>query len=182
MRKFLTAIVLISFVTLGVGMCVSYAGEVDILLQKLVEKGVLTAGEAQEIKTETQEQVKLEIAQGKNASLPQWLQTTKFKGDFRLRGQRQYKKSNNNNSAGDTSIERSRARYRLRFGAESKVFDRAKVYFGLASGDSGDPRSTNQTLQDQFSKKNIYIDYAYADYIAAPWATLIGGRMKNPLW
>ena len=98
MNKFLTSVVLVGFIVFNLGMSVSYAGEVDILLQKLVEKGVLTAGEAQEIKTETQEQVKLEIAQGKNASLPQWLQTMKFKGDFRFRGQHQYKKSNNNNT------------------------------------------------------------------------------------
>ena len=40
-----------------------YAGEIDLLLQKLVEKKVLTPGEAQEILAETREEVKKEIAE-----------------------------------------------------------------------------------------------------------------------
>ena len=58
MKKFLTAFVLGGFISLNLGMCFSYACEIDLLLQKLVDKGVLTAGEAQQIGTETKEQVK----------------------------------------------------------------------------------------------------------------------------
>ncbi|MCX7661816.1 MAG: hypothetical protein N2Z79_03935, partial [Candidatus Omnitrophica bacterium] len=42
---------------------ICFAGEIDLLLQKLVEKGIFTPGEAQQIKTETQEQIKKEIAE-----------------------------------------------------------------------------------------------------------------------
>jgi opacity protein-like surface antigen len=140
----------------------------------------LTPGEAQEIKTETQEQVKKEIAQGKYSSLPQWVQTMKLKGDFRVRYQNEKRKGANLNLGATT--ERNRARYRLRVGAEVKANDQLKVNFGLASGSDGDPRSTNQTFQDTFAKKSLWIDYAYAEYTPLKWASLYVGRMKNPLW
>ena len=49
MRKSLLLAVLLGFIGMCSGIAPSYAGEVDILLQKLVEKGVLSAGEAQEM-------------------------------------------------------------------------------------------------------------------------------------
>jgi len=167
------------FIFLGTGL--SYAGEIDILLQKLVEKGVLTPGEAQQIKTETQEQVKKEIAQGKYSGLPQWVQNTKFKGDFRLRYQYDYAKKlpANNQVPRDGQ---HRARIRLRAGLESKVNEKLKFAFGLATGSTTDPRSTNQTLGQSSTKKSIVLDYAYAQYSPVKWATLFGGKFKIPFW
>jgi opacity protein-like surface antigen len=178
MRKFLIAIVLISFITLGVGMCVSYAGEIDILLQKLVEKGVLTPGEAQQIGTETKEQVKKEIAEGKYSSLPAWVQNTKLKGDFRLRFQNLHEK-NTNNISKDTTI----GRIRMRLGLESKVNDKIKVGIGIATG-SGDPRSTNISFGSSQTKKTIILDYAYGKYDPLSWLSLTGGKMllNDVLW
>lgn len=156
------------------------AGEIDILLEKLVEKGVISAGEAQEIKTETREQVKKETVQGKNESIPLWVQNIKLKGDLRLRAQHENRKGSNLNSGNST--DRTRARIRMRLGADARVNDQTKVAVGIATGNDSDPRSTNQTFGDSFSKKPIWLDYAYAEYSPRPWATLIGGRMKNPLW
>ena len=154
------------------------AGEMDLLLQKLVEKGVLTAGEAQQIATETREQVKKEIAQGKNESLPQWIQTTKIKGDFRLRYQYDH-------STG-TSLYRNRGRVRLRLGVESKPNDKLLVGVGLATGLSDGStdaaRSTNVTFEKGFSKKPIALDYAFAQYTPFKEVAIIGGKMKNPFW
>ncbi|MCM8763254.1 MAG: putative porin, partial [Candidatus Omnitrophica bacterium] len=157
----------------------SYAGEIDILLQKLVDKGILSPGEAQEIKTETQEQVKKEIAQGKYSNLPEWIQKMKFKGDFRLRYQYDHEKNIGTNAS---KTDRNRGRFRLRLGLEAKPNDKILAAVGIASGKTGDPRSTNQTFQDAFDKKPIILDYAYAQYSPKPWVTLIGGKMKNPLW
>jgi hypothetical protein len=178
MRKLLTVIVLISVITLGVGTRVSYAGEIDILLQKLVEKGVLTPGEAQQIGTETKEQVKSEIAQGKYSSLPAWVQNTKLKGDFRLRFQNLHEK-NTGNISKDTTI----GRIRLRLGLDSKVNDKLKVGVGIATG-SGDPRSTNISFGSYSTKKGIYLDYAYAKYDPLSWLNLVGGKMllNDVLW
>jgi hypothetical protein len=51
----------------------------------------------------------------------------------------------------------------------------------LASG-SGDPRSTNQTLENTFQSPDARIDYAYAEYMPAPWGSFLGGKFKNPIW
>jgi hypothetical protein len=155
---------------------VSSAGEIDLLIEKLVEKGVLTHGEAQQIVTETKEEMRTQLAKGKVESLPKWLQNMKLKGDLRLRYQYDEKRINSKSG-------RHRGRIRYRLGLDTKVNDRFQVGAGLASG-GDDPRSTNETLKDTFETKRIQLDYAYAAYTAAPWATIYGGKMKRKpiLW
>jgi len=155
---------------------VSHAGEVDILVQKLVEKGILTAGEAQQIITETKEEVRAELAVGKSASVPQWVQKLKLKGDFRLRYQYDDKEK-------DSRSGRNRGRVRFRLGMETKLSDQFNIAAGFATGGT-DPRSTNQTFQDTFSTKGINLDYAYMEYAPISELTLIGGKMKRKkiLW
>ena len=188
MKKLFVAVLMVSFCLMSVGIQASSAGEIDLLLQKLVDKGVLTGSEAQQVKTETQEQVKKEIAQGKYSSLPAWVQNTKLKGDFRLRYQDDYA----NASASSKQVNKQRARFRLRLGLESKVNDKLLVGIGLATGiNTSDAkgltsidtaRSTNQTFGQGFGKKPISLDYAFAQYSATPWSTLVGGKFKNVLW
>ena len=158
----------------------AYAGEIDILLQKLVEKGVLTNGEAQQIATETKEQVRKEIVQGKNEILPQWLQQVKLKGDFRLRYEWDKDKAQK---------DQSRARIRMRLGLESKVNENVKMAVGIATGSTADPRSRNVTLGTDAnttntpgSAKTIVLDYAYGQYTPFNGFVLTGGKFYNPLW
>ena len=194
MRKFLVAIVLGGFILSGLGMHYSYASEVDALLQKLVDKGVLKASDAQEIRTETNEEIAKQDKQKQEDytklakdNMPDWVKNTKLKGDFRLRYQHDHAKRLPTTT---TNPDKDRMRIRVRLGLESKVNDKLLVGLGLATGknyvesaDSYDSsRSPNVTLGKGFSKKPISLDYAYAQYSAAPWATIIGGRMKNPLW
>jgi hypothetical protein len=150
----------------------AHAGEMDILVNKLVEKGILTPGEAQTVLTETREEVRKEIAQGKSATLPEWIQNTKFKGDFRFREQYEQR---------DGSQNRWRPRIRYRLGIETKVNDRALVGFRISSGGS-DARSTNQTLGESFSGKGVRLDQAYGQYTPVDWLTLVAGKMPNPIW
>jgi len=178
MKKFLIIALAAGICTLAAGVKASHAGEIDLLLQKLVEKGVLTGPEAQQIRVETQESIKKEIAEGKYANMPSWVQTIKMKGDLRVRYQQD--KREGSTIQGHTA-ERNRGRVRLRLGAEAKANPQTTVYFGLATGGT-DPRSTNQTFENSFELKDIRLDYAFADYMFAPWLTLRGGRMKNPLW
>ncbi len=180
MSRFSVIIGFLCLTIIGSAVSCSYAGEIDLLLQKLVEKGVLSAGEAQQIRIETKEQVKAELASGKSASVPSWVQNIKLKGDFRLRMQHENRKGSNTNSGNST--DRTRARVRMRVGADAKVNDQVKVALGIATGNDSDPRSTNQTFGDSFAKKPVWLDYAYAEYNPVSWMTLIGGRMKNPLW
>jgi polyhydroxyalkanoate synthesis regulator phasin len=177
MRKLLLLLVLIGLVSLNPGMNL-YAGEVDLLLQKLVEKGILTAGEAQQVGTETKEQVKKEISQGKSSSLPSWVQNIKLKGDLRLRYQTKHDKA-----TGDYEKDTNIGRVRVRLGLEGKVNEKLLAGIGIATG-SGDPRSTNISFGGYSSKKSIVLDYAYAKYNALPWLNLVGGKMllKDALW
>ncbi|MFA5336751.1 MAG: putative porin [Candidatus Omnitrophota bacterium] len=175
-RKFFASFIVLMFIAK-----LAFAGEIDLLVQKLVEKGVLSPGEAQQIVTETKEEMKKEIAQAKSEALPQWVQTMKLKGDFRLRYQYDHAKSlaaSNQSPRND----QQRARIRARLGIESKVNDKLKAGIGIATGTTTDPRSTNITLGSSSTKKSVVLDYAYAQYSPLPWATFVGGKFQNPLW
>lgn len=190
-EKVCWVLTILPLVALFVGLpCFSFANDVDILMQKLVEKGVLTKedseGILQEIKKESEKQEKAKQESEKEEKpkvaeapdwikeIPDWVKNIKFKGDLRLRYQRE-------NTEDDNRDDRNRGRIRLRLGAETKVVDEVKVGFGIASG-SGDPRSTNQTLDNTFDKDNINIDYAFAEYTPFKWLSLIGGKFHNPIW
>ncbi|MFH1355114.1 MAG: putative porin [Candidatus Omnitrophota bacterium] len=183
MKKFVILALFVCLATMGPTVMNIYAGEVDILLEKLVDKGVLTYGEAQEIKTETKEQVRKEIAAGESDAVPKWVQNIKFKGDLRLRYQ-----SNHNKTVANQTSERHRGRIRARLGAEAKVNDKLKVGLGLATGlddqNQSDPddkdtiRSTNQSFDSSFAKKPFNLDYAFAQYTPYSWLMLTGGKMK----
>lgn len=156
---------------------VTFAGETDILVDKLVEKGILTPGEAQKILTETKEEIRKEeireeVAKGEPEMLPKWVQNMEMKGDIRLR----YQNEDIHEVEGSQSRQRGRVRYRL--GIETKVTDTIKAGAGLATGGT-DPRSTNQTLEHGFSTKSIMLDYAYVKYAANPLLTLYGGKFKR---
>ncbi|MDD5465813.1 MAG: putative porin [Candidatus Omnitrophica bacterium] len=171
MKRLLIAVLLGTFCLMSAGVRVSYAGEIDLLLQKLVDKGVLTGAEAQQVKLETQEQVKKEIAQGKYSSLPAWVQNIKLKGDLRLRYQNQHEKNN-----ADIQKDANIGRVRMRLGLEAKVNDKILAGVGIATG-SGDPRSTNISFGGYNSKKTVVLDYAYGKYAPLPWLKLVGGKM-----
>ena len=187
--KKITLLMILACACLCVSAGFAYAGETDILLQKLVEKGVLTPGEAQQIGTETKETVKKEIAQSKYDLLPEWIQKTKFKGDFRLRYQWQDLRSGSFDGASSNSTPSvtNLARIRLRAGFETQVNDQVKAGFGFATN-TGDPRSTNITLGKDStantpgSFKNISVDYAYGQYSPTSWLSVTGGKFKNPVW
>ena len=116
------------------------------LLEKLVDKGVLTPIEATIIKDETKQAVAEEVSQGKSYAVPSWTQKLKIKQDLRLRYQTEVR---------DSDVKhRHRARVRYRLGVISNPFKDVEIGFGLATG-SSDPRSTNQTLGDNFSSKGI---------------------------
>ncbi len=60
--------------------------------------------------------------------------------------------------------DRFRERYRLRFNINSKIDNDFAVGLSLASGDLGDPVSTNSTLTGFFTRKPIAIDKAFGTY------------------
>lgn len=159
----------------------SWAGGVDKLIDKLVEKKILTRSEAKELVEQMQAEEtkeKKEVAstgEAKVIKIPDWVGNTKLTGDVRAR----YETSDTENDKSNS--DRNRERFRLRLGVETVVNDQWKAGFGLASG-SSDPRSVDQTMEDDFSHKSINLDYAYAQYAPVKWATLVAGKFKNPIW
>ncbi|MFT5171758.1 MAG: hypothetical protein ACI9BD_001536 [Candidatus Marinamargulisbacteria bacterium] len=95
-----------------------------------------------------------------------------LKGDVRLRVQNQTTAS---------SLGRARQRIRLRLQGKKQISENSLVGFGIASGGS-DPRSTNQTLENSFDSPDLRLDQAYIRYTMTSDMTLVGGKMKNPLW
>jgi hypothetical protein len=176
----------------------SFAGDIEILLDKLVGKGVLTKPEAEGILKEMKETEMKETekakAEGKAPepewaknlpdwikNPPDWIKNTKLSGDFRLRYDRLDREPPESSTAPD--IARDRARFRLRLGAETKVIDDVKVGFGLASSENGNPRSNNQTFNSEWSRKSVYIDYGYVAYTPFQGLSLSGGKLKtNPIF
>ena len=135
------------------------AGEIDRLASILAEKGIISYGEAQQLITETNEEIRQKTASGANSSIPAWVQNIKFSGDIRLRHQADWNGANN----------RDRERLRLRFGFEARPVENLTAAFGLASsavganGVDANPTSTNATF-DGFNKLPIFIDFAYLQY------------------
>ncbi len=101
-----------------------------------------------------------------------WVERMHFKGDIRLRYE-------GIDEAG--SAERNRFRFRTRFGLTADIDDDVKLVLQLASG-GNNPVSTNQTIDDGFSTKDIGIDLAYVDWSVTDQLHIFGGKMKNPLF
>jgi hypothetical protein len=166
--------------------------EVDILLNKLVDKGVLTNVEAGQIRREISETKEARNKELAKEIVPDSSRNWKWKGDIRLRDEIRNRQG--------TGADNHRVRVRFRYGVEGKVSDELKVVGRLATGTSSDPGSTsasatardpistNDTFDDNFLKKPINLDLAYVEYapkIAALPDTklsLTGGMMENPMW
>ncbi len=93
-----------------------------------------------------------------------------FKSDLRLRYE---------SKDADGKMNRGRARFRLRIAAETKLDDNWTLGFRLASGSDPDPTSTNQSMDDNFAKKDMWIDRVYAIYKAGN-VKIAAGKIANP--
>lgn len=105
---------------------------------------------------------------------PGWYDKMNLRGDLRFRYQM------DRNSAGQA---KNRLRIRGRLGADFELDEKTSLHAGIATG-SGDPRSTNQTLEGEFKGKQINLDHAYAKYQFAPWGNIKAGKIKQEevLW
>jgi hypothetical protein len=115
------------------------------------------------------------------AALPdsvKWIEDVKLYGDFRYRYE-----NIDSQSSGKDKHGANRNRIRARIGLKADVTDDFSLDFRLASG-SADPASSNQTLENGFSSKDIWLDRAYFDWhpAAYPNFNLYGGKMPNPFY
>lgn len=102
----------------------------------------------------------------------------KFGGDFRLRHE-YFDFFDKNTEAGATDRDRNRFRARLRWGFEKDYGDDWKVGFRLATGNTTDQLSTNQTLGNSgyFTFKSFNLERAMASY--TPTALKNKGALKE---
>ncbi|WP_194787895.1 putative porin [Pseudomonas sp. UFMG81] len=106
-----------------------------------------------------------------------WAAKTQIKGDVRLR----YEDVNVDNPIA-RSPNQDRERVRARVGFYSEINPQVDAGVRVATGSSADARSTNQSLDNYFEKKSLWVDLAYLDWhpTAVPNLHLIGGKMLQP--
>ena len=181
MKKFLWVMVTAIVVALGISPFAFAAAttQVDKLLDKLVEKRILTVDEAAQLKGEIAYDEKEIRATNMKSDLPQWVQDMKLSGDFRLRFDHSRDKTTAINSAKNVN----RGRIRMRLGLETKINDKVKVGIGIATdGGSNNARSNNQSFNTFFAKAYPVLNYAYAQYNPNDNWQFTGGQMLNPIW
>jgi hypothetical protein len=191
----------LAFLLLSLGwyVSVSHAEDLNDLKEQIAEQKRQMAEQNERLQrlearleqAEQQEKQTLEItrllreetAWKSESALPpnlRWLETVKLFGDFRYRQEM---------IDAENTPDRNRARIRARVGLTAKVNDDVDFGFRLATAtDSapagGDPVSTNQTLGGGFSKKSVWVDWAYLDWHPATVKGLdvIAGKMENPFY
>jgi hypothetical protein len=99
-----------------------------------------------------------------------WAKAIKVKGDFRYRHEMIDQE--------DLDADRTRHRIRARVGVEARPTDNITAAVQLSTSQDADPRSSNQTLGSGSTRKDIYLDLAYADWKFAEGANLILGKQR----
>ncbi len=109
-----------------------------------------------------------------------WASRVALKGDVRYRHEQI--RDDTLSSSGDVTADRYRDRVRARINAEVKATETVSLGIGFATTEGGDPRGSNTTLGEVFSRKSIDLDTAYFDWKFSNWGNLIGGKMKQPFF
>ncbi|HEU5125666.1 MAG TPA: putative porin [Verrucomicrobiae bacterium] len=148
----------------------------DAIINKLVQKGLLTETEAADIRKEAKEDFSKAYRAETGAS--PWIEKMNFHGDFR--GRLDHLSSDN-----EAFTDRYRLRYRLRGSVTMDLTDDFELGFGLGSSDAGgNALSNNSTLENNGTKKPLWVDLAYAKWTplhGGDWtASATIGKMRNP--
>jgi len=99
-----------------------------------------------------------------------------FSGDVRLRAEPFF------GGPSDSSMQRARARVRVRFNALATLGSQFRTGITLASGDINDPTTTNQTLTGFYTRKPVALDQAFVEFTPQGFKnlTLVGGKFRYP--
>ena len=148
-----------------------YATEIDMLVNKLAEKNVISYGEARQIITETNEEVRKNMAAGKVETMPKWLQKLSIDGVI-------YADYYYNASAGVAP-------------GSTDAFELTRVYLTVREQVS-DRVNMRVTLEGAQPANTLWVKYAYAEYsdifrgsnirfgvIETPWISYEEGLWKN---
>jgi uncharacterized protein YlxW (UPF0749 family) len=122
-----------------------------------------------------------EISKVKGAD---WATKVKARGDLRYR--HEYIGTERVVGSGATATvedaaDRDRQRIRARIGFDATITDHVKGTLLFATG-ADDPRSSNQTLGTQGSRKSIGLDLAFVDWNVKPGINIVLGKQTWPNW
>jgi len=107
------------------------------------------------------------------AKAADWASRISWKADFRYRHE--------NVHAEEAVTDQDRQRLRARFGLTAKINDTLTGTIQLATnGGNNDPRSTNQTEGEGWTRKGIGLDLAYVDWKPVSGLSLMAGKMPQP--
>ncbi len=112
------------------------------------------------------------VVKGADAEQESWTDHFDFSGDFRLRYERVDEEFEAN---------KSRMRFRARFGFATSPSDDVKFVLRIATG-GDNPVSTNQSFGEGFSGRDLRLDLAYVDWKIRDGLNVHGGKIKNPLF
>jgi len=156
-----------------------------------------------EVKQEVLQEAKAENWAAPN-QFPDWVKSVRISGDFRLRYEWDiFDKRNSpffpnfallnsgspfdlNNAAGtsppllDTTEDRQRLRERFRLGIGAQIDDEWAAGVRLATGNTTNPVSTNQTLGTSLANDSFNLDRAFVRYQPYSWVTAWLGRFPDP--
>ena len=160
------------------------AQSADALINKLIQKGVLTEKEGKELMTETSD---TNLVSASKWRLNDAIKTIGLFGDVRFRYE--YRGADNAPKSGATTDDyaRERFRYAFRLGLKGDLFD--NFYYGVRLETSSNPRSPWVTFGDDTSStpsaKNsdgINIGQAYLGWRPASWYEMTVGKFPMPLY
>ena len=160
---------------------------VDALLNKLQQKGFLTAAEADELKAENaadQTNIVTRIPASK-WKLADSIKSMGLYGDFRLRYE--YRSVDNAPGVSPDTYYKERFRYALRFGLKGDLYD--DFSYGLRLETSTNPRSpwatfgsnSGGTPSDK-TGSGLGLGQAFLNWHPAAWFEMTVGRMPMPLY
>ncbi len=178
--------------------------DMENLLDKLHEKGVLSDDDYEQMRTETraerraqalknasdvEKEQKTKAASTSSLKVPEALQSMELYGDLRLRYENRIARAA---SDAATSEERQRWRYALRVGLRGDVSDDFFYGLRLDTGTYGrsawvtmaDDNNNNASKSSQSNKTSdaVAVGLAFIGWKPADWVQVIAGRQSNPLF
>jgi len=148
------------------------------LVDALVKKGVLSDQEAADIRLDLAKDYATTPAA--KLSISNHITNLKLYGDVRLRFEYLDERPQAGTSSGGYVSTTDRNRYRIRVGADYTFTDNFTAGFELESNTAAD--SANQSFGNEYGKFPIDVGLAYLQWKPTAWATLTGGKQRNPIY